>query len=142
MNFDAAAMLAGLYAEPVADNRIAEPTAAVAMLAPEPVELDDAANEWHWRHLRDADRDYLLGPRDWPDPCPWCGGRLVHSAACDELRRQWVPVMPFGKHRGRRVDELPTDYLDWLLAREVGSRAFREELRKWRTGELTGPFAQ
>jgi hypothetical protein len=139
MSFDAVAMLAGLYAET---------PAAVAILTPEPEgvshqpqgasprfllpSLADDANEWYWLHLRDADRDYLLAPRDWPDPCPWCGGRLIHSPACNDLRREWVPAMPFGKHRGRRVDELPADYIDWLLAREVGSRAFREDLRKWR----------
>jgi uncharacterized protein (DUF3820 family) len=23
-------------------------------------------------------------------------------------------IMPFGKHKGKRISELPADYLDWL----------------------------
>lgn len=95
-------------------------------------EVSHDANEANWQAISDADRDYLLGPRDWPDLCPWCGGRLVHRAACDDLRRGWVPIIPFGKHRGRRADELPADYIAWILARDVGSEAFRDKLRRWR----------
>lgn len=28
-------------------------------------------------------------------------------------------TMPFGKHKGERVDQLPSDYLRWLLEKEV-----------------------
>ena len=106
----------------------------LVILAGEPWEPEACHdyNEWCWQAISDADRDYLLGPRNWPDPCPWCGGRMVHGAACNELRREWVPILPFGKHRGRRADDLPADYIDWILTREVGSEGFRDELRRWR----------
>lgn len=96
------------------------------------VEAISDVNEENWRSISRADRDYLLAQRDWPDPCPWCGGRLVHPPVCDELRREWVPSIPFGKHRGRRADELPADYIDWILSRGVGTEAFRNQLRRWR----------
>lgn len=108
--------------------------ALLAHFAGEPYEprVSEEANEANWQAISDADRDYLLGPRDWPDPCPWCGGRLVHSETCRELRRQWSPVIPFGKHRGRRADELHRDYIDWILAKGIGDKDFRDELRRWR----------
>jgi len=82
---------------------------------------DDAdLNEWYWQNITDRDWQYLTGPREHPQPCPWCGGRFRHNPLCDDLHRSWEPVLPFGKHRGRRVSEIPTDYLRWLLANSTG----------------------
>lgn len=145
MSFDAAAMLAGLYATPGAEPagvspQSPEPPSPVVVdelpLAslPSPVDPDcDEANDWHWQQIDDVDRDYLLGPRNWPAPCAWCGGRLAHRLACAELRRECIPVIPFGKHRGRRVDALPRDYIGWVLGRGIGSDGFRNELQRWRS---------
>lgn len=111
----------------------AHKAAVLAILAGETWEpgISEEATLANWRAINDADRDFLLGPRNWPAPCPWCGGRLVHRVVCDELRREWVPTIPFGKHRGRRADELPNDYIDWILSKGAGSEGFRDELRRW-----------
>jgi uncharacterized protein (DUF3820 family) len=33
-------------------------------------------------------------------------------------------VMPFGKYKGQSIDEIPTDYLDWLIGQDfmIGGR--------------------
>jgi hypothetical protein len=72
-------------------------------------------NEFHWRNISDSDREYLLGPRRWPKPCPWCGGRAVHSKACQELRDSWEVTIPFGKYKGVALSVVPGDYLQWLV---------------------------
>lgn len=82
-------------------------------------ELTTEANEQYWNFIDDADRNYLLAPRTWPSPCPWCGGRLRHSKACDDLRVDWEPVLPFGKFKGHRVDETPLEYLAWLARKKT-----------------------
>ncbi|MDC0934647.1 DUF3820 family protein [Pirellulales bacterium] len=118
----------------LAQRMKAHKPAMLAILAGEPWEPDVSAdaNEANWQAIDDADRDYLLGPRKWPAPCEWCGGRLIHSAVCNDRRRAWAPNIPFGKYRGRRTDELPRGYIDWVLSRKVGPEGFRDELRRWR----------
>lgn len=76
-----------------------------------------AYNEECWSQVSQKDYEYLTGDRNWPAPCPWCAGRLLHSQACERLRRSWEPTMPFGKHKGRPVSEVPVDYLYWLVAK-------------------------
>ena len=95
-------------------------------------EVTPEANEEFWTLIDEADRDYLLSPRDLPGPCEWCGGRLIYSPACGALRDTWVPIIPFGKHRGRRANEVPADYIAWILKRDAGDDGFRDELRRWR----------
>lgn len=107
-----------------------DPGAALATLrAAVAVESADTI-DW-WQHILDEDRAYLLGPRDWPQPCPWCGGRLRHNPLCVELRASWEPSLPFGKHKGKRLGDVPRDYLAWLLANgaslDAGLRAAVEE---------------
>ena len=118
----------------LAQRMKAHKPALLAILAGETWDTDvlPEANEANWAAISDADREYLLGPREQPTPCPWCSGRLVHSETCRELRRQWSPVIPFGKHRGRHADEVPADYIDWILAKGTGDKEFRDELRRWR----------
>ena len=48
------------------------------------------------------------------------------------------PVLPFGKHRGLRVSEVPTNYLAWMLGECDGLEAYlriaaREELARRRS---------
>ena len=117
MAFNAATMLASLYAKPVAGPTPESPP--VRLVAELSIHAENEhnshdANEWNWQHIDATDRDYLLGPRNWPDPCPWCGGRLVHSTACDDLRREWQPTLPFGRYKGLRISNVPVDYLQWL----------------------------
>jgi hypothetical protein len=40
--------------------------------------------------------------------------------------------MPFGKHRGEVVTELPDAYLDWLLTRELREPLRSAVLAEWR----------
>ncbi|MGD9647471.1 MAG: DUF3820 family protein [Pirellulales bacterium] len=90
------------------------------------------AEPWDWFDQIDAEaRDYLLGPRHWPKPCVWCGGRLRHNPACVALCDDWSPAMPFGKHKGRPVRSLGRDYLAWLLASgiELGAE-LRHEIER------------
>ena len=96
-----------------------------------------SANDWYWEHIDEADRERLLGPHNWPSPCAWCGGRTVHSAACKELRRGWIPVFSFGKYRGRRADTVPKEYIDWLLREGIGDEDFRVELQLWLESDAT-----
>jgi hypothetical protein len=65
------------------------------------------------------------------DSCPHCGARDFFTEergphlgkfcrGCGQWMR-WVPqghpilVMPFGKHKGSLIKNLPSDYLDWIL---------------------------
>ena len=94
-------------------------------------DVSQAANEEYWSLVRQRDRNYLLSPRDWPTPCPWCGGRLIHSSTCDDLQIAWTPVIPFGKHRGQRASKVPATYITWILNSKAGDEKFRERLRRW-----------
>ena len=80
----------------------------------EAVAPSDAENEFYWQQVKAEDQVYLLGPRNWPDPCVWCGGRLRHSSFCHDLQKSWESELTFGKHKGRRISDVPLDYLLWL----------------------------
>jgi hypothetical protein len=106
---------------------VSPPTPADAdtiTVAPPVVEIDPAAV------MLPADFAYAYGPRPHPEPCPWCGGRLRHNPLCVVLT--WLPVLRFGRHRGKRLDEVPKDYLQWLLRRgEHLSVELREDIRRF-----------
>jgi len=40
-----------------------------------------------------------------------------------------IEIMPFGKHKGERISEIPTDYKQWMLANFDWTPA-NESLRK------------
>jgi len=84
----------------------------------------DSWDWWDWLYPEDYAR--LASPHVAPAPCPWCGGRYRHNPLCDDLRASWEVVMPFGKHKGTPIRDVPTDYLQWLL--QCGD--VRGELRK------------
>lgn len=88
------------------------------------------ASEFYWSQISKADHSYLLGPRDYPPACAWCGGRMVHNPLCDELRQSWEPIVLFGKHLGRRVSEVPGDYLSWLVCHARIKGELREAIRR------------
>ncbi len=142
MEFNAADFLAGLCggdSATVADRAdhgrcsdVTSPETPVLPQAETKSSIDDKASQWHWQRISDEDRQYLLGPslndppaqgelarrlqwvqRRHPEPCPWCGGRLRHNPTCCALG--WEPTLPFGKHRGKPVSQVPNDYLRWLL---------------------------
>jgi hypothetical protein len=79
----------------------------------DPAEFDE--NEYFWEQIADRDLVYLACFRkNVPAPCPWCGGRTTHNPRCNELRASWEVVMPFGRHKGKPLSQVPADYLDWL----------------------------
>lgn len=41
------------------------------------------------------------------------------------------PVMPFGKHKGKRLDQVPPDYLAWLVQQDMADAELREAIRKF-----------
>ena len=61
-----------------------------------------------------------------PRRCAWCHGIYSHHPTCDELRASWIVKMPWGKHKGRPVRELPASYLEWMARK---CTAITEELR-------------
>jgi len=74
--------------------------------------------DW-FEHISDADREYLLGPHKWPDPCRWCEKRLSHWPGCPVLIDDDLTKMPFGEHTGKSVRKIPTAYLRWLAGAAV-----------------------
>ena len=42
--------------------------------------LDDS--EVCWAQISADDYAYLTGPRNYPAPCWWCRGRLIHNSCC------------------------------------------------------------
>jgi uncharacterized protein (DUF3820 family) len=123
-----------------------EPAAPATTVAEE--ETQETHAKWDWfEHISEYDLAYLSGPRQYPDPCPWCGLRLSHTAACQQLHDEWSMLMPFGKHKGTLVRRVPVSYLKWLSRRNV-SGELREEIervlrqrrhRNWATYGLSGP---
>lgn len=75
--------------------------------------FDDRAKYLEWN----ADRKQWL---DWlnkrhPPKCFFCGGRTRHNPACCTLQWPFEVTMPWGAHRGKRLADVPEDYLQWLV---------------------------
>lgn len=51
------------------------------------------------------------------------------------FRMAVIQRMPFGKHQGRRLDEIPPDYIEWLLGRDIDDD-LRAGLMAARRGQL------
>lgn len=98
--------------------------------APDVSTLDPfAPDDFEWGQLIDRDHAYLTAPRPTPDPCPWCRRRLGHSPACIDLRLSWEIEMPFGKHKGRPLSQVPRDYLAWMLGKDGLTTELMEAIR-------------
>lgn len=54
------------------------------------------------------------------------------------FRMAVIQRMPFGKHQGRRLDEIPPDYIEWLLGRDIDDD-LRAGLMAARRGQLPRP---
>jgi uncharacterized protein (DUF3820 family) len=111
-----------------------EPPAVAALPVEQPTDGDE------WPEIDEKSREYLLGPRAWPEPCPWCHGRLRHNPLCIILN-DWVPILPFGRHKGKPVSEVPRSYLDWLLQKSTALReGLRDDITAWmQDSGLFGP---
>ncbi len=95
------------------------------------IDLAEDESDNYWNQISKEDQQYLVGPKNWPNPCPWCGGRLQHSSDCVQMQAPWAPTMPFGKYKGKSVGEVPVSYLNWVTRKQAGDDAFRKELKLW-----------
>lgn len=77
--------------------------------------------------IGDAEREYLLARHRYPERCGFCGGHYKHNPRCVALCDEWAVKMPFGKHKGLRVADVPPNYLRWLL---VSGKELDGELRR------------
>jgi hypothetical protein len=63
--------------------------------------------------------------------CPWCRGINHHHPMCEEQRREWAR-MTWGKYKGKVIESVPTDYLEFVLQNGFGvtddRRMFLDEL--------------
>jgi len=48
--------------------------------------------------------------------------------------------MPFGKHKGTPIDQVPLSYIEWLLEKDNVDGWLRSELEKSRNKQLGGDF--
>jgi len=76
----------------------------------------ERVDEIVWWGQLSPDQQAELMPRPIKKPCPWCK-RTEHTDICNELR--WRTPMPFGKYKGRPIDDLPPDYVLWLAKKKV-----------------------
>lgn len=85
------------------------------------------AETWDYReHINSDDANHLAQRLD-QMPCPWCGRRGgAHSTPCGTLHDAWEARIEFGKHKGKKVKDLPPDYLRFLL----GWDKLHEDLRR------------
>lgn len=96
-----------------------------------------APDDFEWGQLNDRDLAYLTAPRPAIEPCPWCRRRFGHSEACSDLCLDWEVEMPFGKWKGKKLSQVPRDYLEWLQHKH----GITSELRKAVKRQLYGDEA-
>ena len=100
----------GEFAETVSPVSVSETSGT-----PRKSEVSDTSGD-DWPEIDLADYRYLAEPATLAGAVclvRWTGSPLGES--CDELRRSWTPEMPFGKHKGKRLYDVPRRYLRWLL---------------------------
>jgi len=97
-------------------------------------------------HLRlDARVDGLAAHRAASDMATACSllkhliDRYLAEGYPDDIEELFnaatIQRMPFGKHRGKPLSEVPADYMDWLLGRDIEDE-LRSALRSARSGTL------
>lgn len=70
--------------------------------------------DW-FKHIDDRDRRQLLGPREYPNPCRYCGCRSRHWSRCPTRFDDELTTVAQGQFRGRRLDDCPTSFLHQLV---------------------------
>lgn len=73
---------------------------------------DDAGFD-EFEQMAQADREWLFRPKQ--PMCGFCGGHHKHNLACVALTDGFLVKMPWGKHKGLPVADVPHEYLRWLL---------------------------
>lgn len=57
------------------------------------------------------------------------------------LEPKKVPTMTFGKHRGAKWSDIPIDYLQWMLRRQIWTRMQVGALTRTSSAIVKGPPA-
>ena len=78
-----------------------------------------------WERLRELADQHL------PRPAAAVRPELVQMTNV-QAKAFGASVLSFGKHQGRRVDEVPLDYLEWLAGQE---NEFQKNLRRYLLSE-------
>jgi hypothetical protein len=92
----------------------------------------------YFDHLNPLDLAYL-SEQPSQEPCPWCGRRGgQHTRACADLHDDWEIRISFGKHKGKKLKDLPPDYLRFLL----GWDKLHEDLRREISRMLKVPYKE
>jgi hypothetical protein len=74
--------------------------------------FDDREKCVTWTIARGKWVDWLA--KRHPGRCVFCGGRTVHSPGCFMFDSARGVRMRWGKHRGKRLGDVPRSYLHWL----------------------------
>jgi len=100
------------------------------------MKINNATNSENQTCRRCGSIDLITKPR------VFSNGTTHLETRCDRghfIEFSWqgkpLEVMPFGKHKGRRIRDLPRDYLRWLLTRADISRSLRRAIEIL-TGEV------
>jgi hypothetical protein len=72
-----------------------------------------------WADMLEEDVQYMRGSRVRPARCVWCGGILSHHKLCVTRSPGWRAELSFGRYRGCPIDDVPLEYLSWLLRSPV-----------------------
>ena len=63
------------------------------------------------------EREYLLGNQYKPERCIHCGRFGIHGEQCEMVSPEGRFTLSFGKHKGKPMQSVPVDYLQWLLTK-------------------------
>jgi uncharacterized protein (DUF3820 family) len=69
---------------------------------------------------------------------------ITFSSHCADARNSWrlAMTMPFGRHKGLEIEELPDDYLRWLATRDLYGELHEAVLSELAWRSSFGPVEQ
>ena len=79
------------------------------------------------------DYEYAVYPEPKPEHEFYLGGGGPRYSVAD-LPRNRAPRMPWGKHKGKRVEQLPADYLAWIEEQGISLQGEMREAVEQRLG--------
>jgi len=81
---------------------------------------DQVLSDWYFTQMLPSDYVYMQLPRR-PPECTVCGSVYAHSDQCAMLLDHYVSITkcPFGKHKGKKMVDVPLDYVVWMVKADV-----------------------